>query len=247
MQRATNTLTKGHSPVKNYFPSELAPGVFNIDLVFVVSKCDQTEGSQYSCPDTLINFCSDRTSQNTTFSISPEFVFGVAAFVSKMDKKKSTGCDGISVKLLKIALPYIAETLTYISNLCSQKNVFATAFMSAKVIPLPKTISTDLNDYRPISILSVLTKSLERHTHKHLTDFLETHHLLHSFQSGFRCGHSCQTEVTRLTDTWLSAFNNRQMLGAVLLDFRKAFGLVNHILLQKLSSYNLSLASIMFF
>ena len=96
---------------------------------------------------------------------------------------------------------------------------------SAKVIPLPKTISTDLNDYRPISILSVLTKSLERHTHKH----------------------SCQTAVTRLTDTWLSAFNNRQMPGAVFLDFRKAFGLVNHILLQKLSSYNLSLASIMFF
>ena len=221
MRRATNTLTKGHSPVKNNLPSELAPGVFNIDLVFVVSKCDETEGSQYSCPDKLLNFCSDRTSQNTTFSISPVFVFGVATFVSKMDKKKSTGCDGISVKLLKIALPYIAETLKYISNLCLQKNVFPTAFTSAKS---PKTISTDLNDYRPISILSVLTKSLERHTHKHLTDFFETHHLLHSFQSGFRCGHSCQIAVTRLTDTWLSAFNNRQMPRAVFLDFRKTFG-----------------------
>ena len=101
-------------------------------------------------------------------------------------------------------------------------NVFPTAFKRAKVIPLPKTktISTDLNDYRPISILSVLTKPLERHIHKHLTDFLETHQLFNSFQSGFRCGHSCQTAVTRLTDTWLSAFNNRQMSGAVFLDFR---------------------------
>ena len=50
---------------------------------------------------------------------------------------------------------------------------FPTAFKRAKVIPLPKTktISTDLNDYRPISILSVLTKPLERHIHKHLTNF----------------------------------------------------------------------------
>ena len=128
---------------------------------------------------------------------------------------------------------------------------FPTAFKRAEVIPFPKTktISTDLNDYRPISILSVLTKPLERHVHKHLTDFLETHQLFHSFQSGFRCGHSCQTAVTRLTDTWLSAFNNRQMSGAVFLDFRKAFDLVYHDILlkkKKLSTYNLSIASITF-
>ena len=155
----------------------------------------------------------------------------------------------ISVKLLKVALPYIAETLTYIYNLCIQKNVFPTAFKRAKVIPLPKTktISTDLNDYRPISILSVLAKPLERHIHKHLTYFLETHQLFHSFQSGFRCVHSCQTAVTRLTDIWLSAFNHRQMSGAVFLDFRKAFHLVHHgILLKKISTYNLSIASIAF-
>ena len=53
--------------------------------------------------------------------------------------------------------------------------------------------------------------------------------------------------VTRLTDTWLSAFNNRQMSGAMFFDFRKAFDLVHHdILLKKLSSYNLSMSSITF-
>ena len=132
-------------------------------------------GLSINCPNRLLNFCRDRISQNTTFSIPPISVFEVGISILKMDNKKSTGCDGISVKLLKIALPYIAETLTYIYNLCIQKNVFPTAFKRAKVIPLPKTktISTDLNDYRPISILSVLTKPLERHIHKHLTNFLE--------------------------------------------------------------------------
>ena len=105
-----------------------------------------------------------------------------------MDNKKPTGCDGISVKLLKITLPYVAETSTCIYKFCIEKNVFPTAFKRAKVIQLPKTktISTDLNDYRPISILSVLTKPLERHIHEHLTNFLETRHLFYSFQSGFR-------------------------------------------------------------
>ena len=238
MWRAINTLIKGHSPANNNLPSELTPDVFNAHFVSVVSKFlpdDQTDGSQYNCPNRLLNFCRERISQNTTFSIPPISVFEVGISILKLDNKKSTGCDGISVKLLKIALPYIAETLTYIYNLCIQKNVFPTAFKRAKVIPLPKTktISTDLNDYRPISILSVLTKPLERHIHKHLTNFLETHQLFHSFQSGFRCGHSCQTAVTRLTDIWLSAFNNRQMSGAVFLDFRKAFDLVHHDILLK--------------
>jgi len=92
---------------------------------------------------------------------------------------------------------------------------FPTAFKRAKVIPFPKTktISTDLIDYRPILILSVLTKPLERHIHKHLTVlFLETHHRFHSFRSGFRCGYSSQTAVTRLTGSQLSTIVKCQVL-----------------------------------
>ena len=142
MWRATNTLTKGHSHANINLPSELTPDVFNAHFISVVSKFlpdDQTDGSQYNCLDRLLNFCRDRISQNTTFSIPPISVFEVGISISKLDNKKSTGCDGISVKLLKTALPYIAETLTYIYNLCIQKNVFPTAFKRAKVIPLPKT------------------------------------------------------------------------------------------------------------
>ena len=127
MWRAINTLTIGHSPVNNNLPSELTLDVFDAYFVSVVSKFlpdDQTEGFQHSCPDKLLNFCSDRTSQNATVSIPTISVFEVGISISKMDNKKSTGCDGISIKLFKIALPYTAETLTYIYNLCIQKNLF---------------------------------------------------------------------------------------------------------------------------
>ena len=125
---------------RNSHQMELTPDVFNAHFVSVVSKFlpdDQTDGSQYNCPNRLLNFCRDRISQNTTFSIPPISVFEVGISILKLDNKKSTGCDGISVKLLKIALPYIAETLTYIYNLCIQKNVFPTAFKRAKVISTP--------------------------------------------------------------------------------------------------------------
>ena len=126
-------------------------------------------------------------------------------------------------------------TLTFIYNLCIQKSAFPAIFKRAKVTALLKTeaILSDLNDYCPISILPVLTKTLEKHIHKHLTDFLEAHNLFHSFQSGFRRRHSCLTVLARLTDTWLSAFNNRQISGAVFLDLRKAFDIVIHIFYLK--------------
>ena len=133
MWRAINTLTKGHSPANNNLPSELTPDVFNAHFISVVSKFlpdDQTDVSQYNCPDRLINFCSDRISQNTIFSIPPISVFEVGISISKKANKKFTGRDGISVKLLKTDLPYIAETLTYIYNLRMKKNVFPTAFQS---------------------------------------------------------------------------------------------------------------------
>ena len=117
MWRAINTLTKGHSPANNNLPSELTPDVFNAHFVSKFLPDDQTDGSQYNCSDRLLNFCRDRIFQNTTFSSPPLSVFEVGISISKLDNKKSTGCDGISVKLLKIALPYIAETLTYIYNL----------------------------------------------------------------------------------------------------------------------------------
>ena len=116
-----------------------------------------------------------------------------------------------------------------------QKSVFPKMFKTTKVVPLPKnTDGSDPNNFRPISLLSVLSKPLDRHVHDHLSNFMENHSLFHHLQSGFRPQHSCHTALSALCDTWLSAVDRFEIVGAVGARLKKkAFDLVDHTILQQ--------------
>ena len=82
---------------------------------------------------------------------------------------------------------------------------------------------------------------LEKHVHDSLMTYLTSHKLLHSTQSGFRPNHSCETTLLQMINKFLEAINNSQIIGMVMVDFRKAFDLVDHtLLLKKLRHYKLS-------
>ena len=91
-----------------------------------------------------------------------------------------------------------------------------------------------------MSLLSVLSKPLERHVHHHLSTFMEKHNLFHTLQSGFRSKHSCHIALSAVCDMWLSAVDRSKIVGAVFLDFRKAFDLVDSIILQQKLRINLN-------
>ena len=81
-------------------------------------------------------------------------------------------------------------------------------FKTAKLVPLPKnTDRSDPNNFRPISLLSVLSKLLEKHVHNHLANFMKNHSLFHHLQSGFRSQYSYHTALSALCDMWLSAID----------------------------------------
>ena len=98
-----------------------------------------------------------------------------------------------------------------------------------------------MSNYRPISVLPLLSKIIEKHVAENLKSYLSNHHLLYERQSGFRSNHSCETALNARVDDWLSAIDRNEIVGTVLLDLSKAFDLVNHrLLLDQLKWYQFS-------
>ena len=149
---------------------------------------------------------------------------------------KATGVDGVSARILKIAAPAIAPSLTKLISICIERGTFPTAWKQAKVtlIHKPKRKS-DKNNYRPISVLPVLSKVFERHLHNSLSTFLKDNNFLYSLKSAFRKHHSTETAFIDMVDRMLLNLDDNCLNGLVFADFQKAFVLVNHeILIEKL-------------
>ena len=93
-----------------------------------------------------------------------------------------------------------------------------------------------------------MSKFLEKHIHDSLMTYLVKFNLLHKNQSGFRPSHSCETTLIGMISKWLESINKGSLIGAVMIDFKKAFDLVDHnVLLKKLKHYKLSDEALMWF
>ena len=200
--------------------------------------------------DKLENFISSRVPKDVVFTIPHISKEEVLFHLLMLDESKATGLDLLSAKFLKLASNIISEPLCHIFNLSIRKCVFPSLFKLAKVIPAYKNKGSkhDVSNYRPIAILPIMSKIIEKHVKRHLMNFLAKYNLLFSKQSGFRLNHSCQTALTELIDRWLRAIDDGDITGAVFLDLAKAFDLLNHeLLLQKLQKYQFSFTSLLWF
>jgi retron-type reverse transcriptase len=112
----------------------------------------------------------------------------------------------------------------------------------AKVSPLfTSTPLFDRSNFRPISVLAVISKILERHVHNSFYHFLTEYNLFVENQFGFRTSRSCELAVTHLTDKILTNIDNKKLKRLLLVDFKKAFDLVVHeILILKLTKFRCS-------
>ena len=139
---------------------------------------------------------------------------------------KSTGLDGIGVRFLRDGAMQLAGPLCHIINLSVTSEVVPSLMKDARVTPLFKKGSRlDCGNYRPVSILNVLSKVLERAVHGQLVSYLTEKGVLSGSHSSFRPGYS--------TDTGLSELIRRELprgrlVGLVFLDLQKAFGCVDH-------------------
>ena len=222
---------------------------FNNHFTSVHENLSTRQTSEKYNADLLTDYVNQKVPSETEFTISLVDETFILSQLQNLNVKKATGIDDFSAKYLKMAATAISKPLTKILNLSIQNGSFPDCLKKAKVTPIYKRGSkTDVNNFRPISVLPILNSIYERHISNCLTAFLDEHHLIYELQSGFRRLHSCQTALTKVVDNWLTAMNNNDIVGTVFLDLSKAFDLVDHnILIQKLKSYKFSPSAIAWF
>ena len=146
----------------------------------------------------------------------------LVCIISHLDENKATGIAGISPRILKKTANVIGPSLLKIINISVNTGCFPDILKHAKVFPVHKGgTESNPSNYRPISILPIISKILEKHVTKHLFAFLNKYKLLHASQSGFRKGHSCQTALIKLVDNWLSHIDKGDIVGAIFFDLKK--------------------------
>jgi hypothetical protein len=156
-------------------------------------------------------------------------------------KSNTPGHDDICPLLVKDVKTAIASPLTHVMNLCITQGYFPDILKIAKVIPLFKSGDKYIvSNYRPISLLSVFSKVLERLMYNRMIEFIELYDILYTHQFGFRKKHSTSLALTVLSDRITKSFENNEVTLGVFLDFSKAFDTIDHtILFKKLDHYGI--------
>jgi len=150
----------------------------------------------------------------------------VAKLLQSIDVNKASDPDIIPPRILKECAMELALPLTNFFNFTLSRGNIPTDWKVANVVPIFKSGKNNLADnYRPISLTSVVVKMLERLIHKHIMKYLTDFQLLNDNQHGFRPSRSCVTQRLQLVHEWLQAGFRPwiRILDAVFLDFAEAF------------------------
>ena len=176
---------------------------------------------------------------NNRFEFHPTDSRQVLKLLNKLNKSKGAGLDKLSSRLIRECADLISPYITTIFNCCLTTGIFPDDWKLAKVTPIFKQGDrSDMNNYRPISVISAIAKVFERIIYNQLSSYLSENNILSQYQSGFRSFHSTMTALLEATDNWAFNIDRGYVNAVVFLDLKKAFDTVDHpILLSKLYLY----------
>ena len=165
----------------------------------------------------------------------------VLKIISNMKSKKSQGYDHISTKHIKEIKHGLLIPLTILLNKCMESAIFPEALKTARILPIHKGKEKDqLNNYRPIALLSAISKIFEKAISNRIHSFLDTNDILIDNQYGFRPKRSTIQAVLELHNNIVTGIADKNPTLAIFVDLTKAFDIIYHpTLLKKLEMYGI--------
>ena len=181
------------------------------------------------------------TCNSESFYLFPTTPSEIEREISYLNTSKTVGPNSIPIKVLKLLQHVLSKPLEILFNASFATGIVPQSFKIARIIPVfKKGDYRSLNNYRPISLLSIFNKLLEKLMYTRLINFLEQKCTLYNKQFGFRSQYSTEHAILTITDTIQNAIENRNYSCGIFLDFSKAFDTVHHgILINKLEKYGI--------
>ena len=159
-------------------------------------------------------------------------VLDVRKKLLRLQSGKSSGPDGIPPKFIKECADVLAYPLYLLFTHSLQKGSLPLDWKRCVITPLHKGgARNNASNYRPIALLSCISKILESLIDDHLREHLLGVNFLSPLQHGFRPVHSCTTNLLLAVDSWTKLMEAKHKVDVVYLDFAKAFDRVDHLIL----------------
>ena len=171
--------------------------------------------------------------------VAPVNLEEINQLVRQLNRSKSPGPDNIGPGLIKDNVESFNKPLLHIFNLSLSTGIVPSKMKIAKIVPIyKKGDRKHACNYRPISLLSIFDKLLEKVVRNRLYYHLQRNNILYDYQFGFRHNHSTTLALIEVIDSILQNLDNRETVLGIYFDLQKAFDTVNHdILLYKLHNY----------
>ena len=127
------------------------------------------------------DYVQSKLPANVYFTVPYITIQQVSEFIYALDPAKATGLDGLGPRILKLAAHILAPSFTSLINKSIETSTFPSNLKVAKIHPIHKNGNkSDPSNYRPISILPIISKLFEKHINKHHMGFLNKYNLLHN-------------------------------------------------------------------
>ena len=208
---------------------------------FFISKVQKILNGLRQVPEDLSGCRQIMGDRNLSLSLSFITVRKVRSILSSLKSTTSTAVDQLDNFAIKLAAPHIAGPLHHVITLSILQQKFPDTWKLTKIVPLHKKKSTlKKENYRPVAILSPLSKVLEKVLHEQVYHYFERNTLFHPSLHGYRQGRSTMTALLSMYDKWVTAASQGKLSGVVLVDLSAAFDLVSpSLLIKKLQVYGL--------